>query len=83
MNDALVHRGPDDSGIYRYEHAGIALGARRLSIIDVSGGHQPTCNEDQTIWARLSELGFANAQGYFIGPPMPAAELAEWRATRV
>ena len=39
--------------------------------------------EDQTIWARLSELGFANAQGYFIGPPMPAAELAEWRATRV
>jgi EAL domain-containing protein (putative c-di-GMP-specific phosphodiesterase class I) len=39
--------------------------------------------EDQAIWAQLAELGFASAQGYFIAPPMPAAELAEWRAARV
>ena len=39
--------------------------------------------EDQATWDRLAELGFASAQGYFIAPPMPAAELADWRATRV
>ena len=44
----LEHRGPDDSGIYRDGHA--ALGFRRLSIVDLSGGHQPLANEDGTIW---------------------------------
>jgi asparagine synthase (glutamine-hydrolysing) len=44
----LEHRGPDDSGIYRDEH--VALGFRRLSIVDLSGGHQPLSNEDGTIW---------------------------------
>jgi len=39
--------------------------------------------EDQATWDRLGELGFASAQGYFIAPPMPASELAEWRAARV
>ena len=39
--------------------------------------------EDQTTWDRLSELGFASAQGYFIAPPMPASQLADWRAARV
>ena len=48
MTDRLVHRGPDDAGVYRDEHA--ALGFRRLSIIDLSGGHQPLSNEDGTIW---------------------------------
>jgi len=48
MNDSLVHRGPDDEGLFL---AGpIALGQRRLSIIDVQGGHQPIANEDQTVW---------------------------------
>jgi asparagine synthase (glutamine-hydrolysing) len=44
----LEHRGPDDSGIYRDDHA--ALGFRRLSIVDLSGGHQPLSNEDGSIW---------------------------------
>lgn len=43
-----LHRGPDDEGIYRDD--GIGLGHRRLSIIDVAGGHQPMSNEDGTVW---------------------------------
>ena len=39
MGDAMVHRGPDDSGAYADTE--LLLGMRRLSIIDVSGGHQP------------------------------------------
>ena len=48
MMNRLVHRGPDDSGDYRDNHA--ALGFRRLSIIDLAGGHQPLSNEDGTVW---------------------------------
>ncbi|HZP64087.1 MAG TPA: asparagine synthase (glutamine-hydrolyzing) [Terriglobales bacterium] len=48
MCQTIVHRGPDDEGIYCHDQAG--LGMRRLSIIDVSGGHQPIHNEDKTIW---------------------------------
>jgi len=48
MTDRLKHRGPDDSGAYRDQHA--ALGFRRLSIVDLAGGHQPLSNEDGTIW---------------------------------
>lgn len=44
----IRHRGPDQFGIYRDEHAG--LGSARLSIIDLSGGQQPICNEDKTLW---------------------------------
>ncbi len=44
----LEHRGPDDAGTYRDDHA--ALGFRRLSIVDLPGGHQPLANEDGTIW---------------------------------
>jgi asparagine synthase (glutamine-hydrolysing) len=43
MTAAIAHRGPDDSGFYVDERA--ALGHRRLSIIDVTGGHQPMTNE--------------------------------------
>ncbi len=50
-DDRLVHRGPDDSGEYLEDHA--ALGFRRLSIIDLSGGHQPLANEDGTRLDRL------------------------------
>ena len=52
MNCSLRHRGPDDEGIYI--DRGIGLGHRRLSIIDVSGGHQPISNEDGTIWVLLN-----------------------------
>jgi len=54
MNAAMVHRGPDDHGVYMSPTLGIAIGARRLSIIDVAGGHQPISNEDGTIWAILN-----------------------------
>ncbi len=48
MADAIAHRGPDDEG---YHLSGqIGLGFRRLSIIDLSGGHQPLSNEDGTVW---------------------------------
>ena len=48
MRDRMIHRGPDDAGIYL--HRNVGLGHRRLSIIDRAGGHQPLSNEDQTIW---------------------------------
>lgn len=47
INNAMIHRGPDDQGYY-FKGA-IGLGMRRLSIIDVEGGHQPFHNEDNTI----------------------------------
>jgi len=46
MTDALRHRGPDDEGYL--QEPGVALGHRRLSIIDLSGGRQPISNEDGT-----------------------------------
>ena len=49
MVRTLIHRGPDDEGLRIEELAG--LGSRRLSIIDVAGGHMPLGNEDGTIWA--------------------------------
>ncbi len=49
MTAALVHRGPDDEGYFRAP--GIGLGHRRLSIIDVAGGHQPLTNEDGSLVA--------------------------------
>jgi asparagine synthase (glutamine-hydrolysing) len=54
MNQAMVHRGPDDDGCHVDAATGLAIGARRLSIIDLSGGHQPLSNEDGTIWAALN-----------------------------
>ncbi|GGI98252.1 asparagine synthetase B [Alicyclobacillus cellulosilyticus] len=44
----MLHRGPDDEGYFLQDHIG--MGFRRLSIIDVQGGHQPLGNEDQTVW---------------------------------
>ena len=48
MTDAIRHRGPDDSGYYQDQWA--SLGHRRLSIIDVAGGHQPMSNENGRTW---------------------------------
>jgi len=61
MTDAIRHRGPDDEGQYHSAIAnltsatgsragGAALGHRRLSIIDLAGGHQPLSNEDDSVW---------------------------------
>ena len=48
MCGQIRHRGPDDQGVYITNHIG--LGMRRLSIIDLQGGHQPIHNEDKSIW---------------------------------
>ncbi len=49
MNSAMVHRGPDDHG--EFSSDGVALGARRLSIVDVEGGHQPFTDDTGTVVA--------------------------------
>jgi asparagine synthase (glutamine-hydrolysing) len=49
MSDALIHRGPDEAGAYVDDH--VALAIRRLSVIDVSAGHQPYTNERHTVHA--------------------------------
>ncbi len=59
MVEVLRHRGPDDEGFQSSQFQvrpgygtmpGVALGHRRLSIIDVAGGHQPMSNEDGSVW---------------------------------
>jgi asparagine synthase (glutamine-hydrolysing) len=52
MTDTIIHRGPDDEGIF--VDGGLGFGFRRLSIIDLSGGHQPLSNEDGRIWVMLN-----------------------------
>src|SRR3972149_8499676 len=49
MTDELRHRGPDDQGYYFDSRNRVILGHRRLSIIDLSTGHQPIFNEDGTV----------------------------------
>jgi asparagine synthase (glutamine-hydrolysing) len=44
----ITHRGPDDQGFYT--DGAVGIGMRRLSIVDVAGGHQPISNEDGTLW---------------------------------
>ena len=48
MNDTITHRGPDDEG-YHISNS-IGLGFRRLSIIDLSGGHQPMSDQEESVW---------------------------------
>jgi asparagine synthase (glutamine-hydrolysing) len=48
MNRSIVHRGPDDEGLFIEENVGLAV--RRLSIIDVKAGHQPLSNENSDVW---------------------------------
>src|SRR6266536_4258931 len=48
MGQLTIHRGPDDEG--SHVDGPLAFGMRRLSIIDVGGGHQPLANEDGTLW---------------------------------
>lgn len=49
MAQKLVHRGPDDEGIWHQAQRGVAIGNRRLSIIDIGGGHQPFVSDDGQI----------------------------------
>jgi asparagine synthase (glutamine-hydrolysing) len=48
MCEPIRHRGPDDEGVF--VEGGCGLGMRRLSIIDLEGGHQPISNEDESAW---------------------------------
>ena len=48
MGQRSLHRGPDDEGIFL--DGAVGIGMRRLSIIDLAGGHQPLCNEDRSLW---------------------------------
>jgi asparagine synthase (glutamine-hydrolysing) len=52
MRDVLTHRGPDGAGLHTDTHA--ALGHRRLSIVDLAGGHQPLSNEDGSVWVTFN-----------------------------
>lgn len=61
MTDLLAHRGPDERGSYRSRveigcaaGVSVALGHRRLSIIDLAGGHQPLANEEETVWVTFN-----------------------------
>jgi asparagine synthase (glutamine-hydrolysing) len=54
MARAMEHRGPDDESFHVDGATGVALGCRRLSIIDVEGGRQPLSNEDGSVWAVLN-----------------------------
>ena len=52
MRDVLVHRGPDGAGLWADDHA--ILAHRRLSIVDLAGGHQPLSNETGAIWVTFN-----------------------------
>jgi asparagine synthase (glutamine-hydrolysing) len=50
MNARIVHRGPDDLGTYSSPDGSVSLAMRRLSILDLEGGHQPMSNQDGSVW---------------------------------
>jgi asparagine synthase (glutamine-hydrolysing) len=52
MTAAITHRGPDDEQVHL--EPGVALGARRLSIVDLAGGRQPIANENGTVWVAFN-----------------------------
>src|SRR5271168_760701 len=52
MTGAIAHRGPDDEQVHI--EPGVALGARRLSIIDLAGGRQPIANENGSVWVAFN-----------------------------
>jgi asparagine synthase (glutamine-hydrolysing) len=60
MCDVIQHRGPDDAGTY--VRGRVALGHRRLSIIDLGHGHQPMANEDETVWISYNGEVFNHAE---------------------
>ncbi len=72
MTEALAHRGPDDAGTFA--SAGVGLGHRRLSIIDLSAAaRQPMANEDGTVWVTF------NGEIYNFGDLRPELEAAGHR----
>jgi asparagine synthase (glutamine-hydrolysing) len=49
MTDSLIHRGPDDEG--QFIAGPLGFGFRRLSIIDLAGGHQPMSDHEESVWS--------------------------------
>ena len=81
MTPTMRHRGPDDEGYLESEQRRLAFGMRRLSIIDVEGGHQPVFNSDGTVGAVLNgeiynflelrhELGSAGSCFQYVDPTL-------------
>ena len=60
MRDVLTHRGPDGAGLHVDGH--VALAHRRLSIVDLAGGHQPLSNEDGSVWVTFNGEIYNHAQ---------------------
>jgi asparagine synthase (glutamine-hydrolysing) len=54
MASTLRHRGPDDEGVHCDRSSGVSIGARRLAILDLPGGHQPLSNEDGSVWVTFN-----------------------------
>ena len=54
MAATMRHRGPDDEGLHTDPDSGVSIGVRRLSIMDVEGGHQPLANEDCSVWVAFN-----------------------------
>ena len=73
MREILVHRGPDEAGLFEDRHA--ALAHRRLSIVDLTTGQQPLANEDKTVWVSF------NANHGSIGPNVQAPDAATGNQT--
>lgn len=67
MLEPIRHRGPDDEGVYVASNVG--LGHRRLSIIDLSSGHQPLSNEDGTVWIVFNGeiYNYLELRGFLLG----------------
>ena len=72
MRDTLTHRGPDDAGVYI--NGGIGLGHRRLSIVDVSGGHQPMSNSGCSAMKKSGDWIAFNGEIYNHPQLRPALE---------
>lgn len=60
MCGALAHRGPDDE--HFHEEPGLAMGVRRLAIVDIDGGRQPLCNEREDVWVAFNGELFQHAE---------------------
>ena len=66
MTDALIRRGPDDKGMLA--RPGVILGVRRLSIIDLPGGHQPIYNETAEVGVVFTDIHGKGSFKVVIGP---------------
>jgi asparagine synthase (glutamine-hydrolysing) len=74
MCDVIAHRGPDDEG--QLIEPGVALGMRRLSILDLETGAQPISNEDETVWTVFNGeiYNFRELRARLFGPHRPSTQ---------